>query len=87
MKLLRQPMARWLSALALGTLLAFGAQATPESTPADPLTREAVRDALTQARATNRLTPPGEIGDTAEVLSQREAFNALQTEVLTDEAD
>ena len=87
MKLLTRQAPRLLAALALGTTLAFGAQAMPETVPADPLSREAVRDALAHARATNRLTPPGEIGDTAEVLSQRETFNALQAEVLTEEAE
>lgn len=81
------PLHRTLAALVLGSTLSLAAQAMPESDPAPPLSREAVHDALAQARATNRLTPPGEIGDTPEVLAQREAFNALQAEVLTEQAD
>lgn len=46
------------------------------------LTRAEVREDLKDARATNTMTPSGEIGDTAEVLAARETFYALQTEVM-----
>jgi len=49
-----------------------------------PLTRAEVRDALSQARAANLLTPSGEIGDSPAVLANREA--AQQTELLQSEA-
>lgn len=48
---------------------------------AEPATRESVRDALEMARASGRVTPDGEIGDTPEVLRAREDFAALQHEV------
>jgi LytS/YehU family sensor histidine kinase len=48
-------------------------------------TRAEVREALKMARAQNLLTPTNEIGDTAEVLAQREIFYALQTEVMEAE--
>lgn len=46
------------------------------------LTRAEVREDLKDARATNMMTPSGEIGDSADVLAARETFNALQTEVM-----
>lgn len=46
------------------------------------LTRAEVRQDLQDARAMSTIAPAGEIGDTTEVLAAREAFNALQTEVL-----
>ena len=65
---------------ALGLSLAHaGAFAGAESSG---LTRAEVREDLKDARATNTMTPSGEIGDTAEVLAARETFNALQTEVM-----
>ena len=48
-------------------------------------TRAEVREALKLARAQNLLTPTNEIGDTAEVLAQREIFYALQREVMEAE--
>jgi len=48
-------------------------------------TRAEVREALKMARAQNLLTPTNEIGDTAEVLAQREIFYALQREVMEAE--
>lgn len=63
-------------AAALAVLaLAAGAAA------AEPATRADVRDALELARASNRVTPDGEIGDTPDVLRAREDFAALQHEV------
>lgn len=41
-------------------------------------TRAEVRDALEVARAWHMLNPGGEIGDTPEVLAQRDAYNHLQ---------
>ena len=63
---------------ALGLSLAQGGSFAASS----GLTRADVREDLKDARATNTMTPSGEIGDTAEVLAARETFNALQTEVM-----
>ncbi len=51
-----------------------------------PLTRAEVRESLLTARAANTMSKDGEMGDTDDVLTAREEFNALQTEVLLAEA-
>lgn len=50
------------------------------------LTRAEVRESLLTARAANTMSKDGEMGDTDDVLTAREEFNALQTEVLLAEA-
>jgi len=63
----------------------MAASATSFETAPAPLTRADVREALKMARASNTMTPAGEIGDTTEVLQAREDFYVLQTEVLQAE--
>lgn len=79
--LLRRVPVSLLVAGLLATSVAVDAQTT---TPVSP-TRQEVRDALELARAGNRVTPDGEIGDTPDVLRAREDFAALQQEVLAIE--
>jgi hypothetical protein len=78
-----------LSALVLAVAVPGAAQAVILQdgvlrTQVGPLTRDDVREALRNARAANLMTPAGE-GDGADVLAAREAFNALQAEVLLAE--
>lgn len=75
-KFQRHLIAAGLTAVGLSLTGAAAFAATPG------LTRAEVREDLKDARATNRMTPSGETGDTAEVLAARETFNALQTEVV-----
>ena len=53
--------------------------------PTAPLTRADVQDALRTARVAGLVTPSTEAGDTPEILASREAFYALQTQVLLAE--
>lgn len=68
----------------LATSVAVEAQTADAAASVAP-TRQEVHDALELARAGNRITPDGEIGDTPDVLRAREEFAALQQEVLATE--
>jgi|GEM_PF-4012163 len=55
---------------------------TPAST-VGPLSRDEVREALSNWRAAGILVPANEIGDTNETVAARQAFNEMQAEVIT----